>query len=207
MSTQPIIKDQIARLAERQHWVSPESERSLQASIAKAVHRLGGTSLRRALHGDWLHEPLHAVLTDVPIGAWTATMAFDAVAALSGDRSTGAAMNKAADATLALGLLGATGAALTGLNDWSEIKKPAARRIGLVHAVLNIAATGLFAGSCVARARHARTTGRSLAALGYLFVSVSAHLGGNLVYEHGIGVTTHQDDDSVTESLHGEAPS
>jgi len=76
------------------------------------------------------------------------------------------------------------------MNDWSEIKQTAPRRIGLVHAALNIAATGLFVGSCIARTKRARATGRSLAALGYLTVSLSAHLGGSLIYEHGIGVMT-----------------
>ncbi len=202
MSTSLVSKDPLARLAERLSAISPETERAMQASIAGTVHRLGGNKLRHVLHGDWLHEPLHVVLTDVPIGAWTATVAFDAIASLSGDSSTTKSMNKAADATLVLGLIGAMGAAVTGLNDWSEIQKPAARKIGLVHGALNIVATALFAGSFIARAQSNRATGRSLAALGYLFVSVSAHLGGNLVYEHGIGVTAGQKADDVTGSMH-----
>lgn len=201
MSTHPISKDPIARLAERQNWMTPESERALQSAVAQTVHRIGGNKLRRALHGDWLHEPLHVVLTDVPVGSWTATVAFDAIAALSSG-ATSNSMDKAADATLVLGLIGAVGAAITGMNDWSEIKDPAPRRIGLVHTALNIAATGLFAGSCIARAKRARATGRSLAALGYLMVSLSAHLGGSLIYEHGIGVMTQPAEDHVTEAMH-----
>ena len=33
-----------------------------------------------------------------------------------------------------------------------------------------------------------RTTARLLAFAGYAFVSLSAHLGGIMIYEHGVGV-------------------
>ena len=42
-----------------------------------------------------------------------------------------------------------------------------ARRVGLVHGLLNVASVILFGSSLVARRKGARTTGRSLAALGY----------------------------------------
>jgi uncharacterized membrane protein len=190
-------KDPLARLAERQRWISPGAEESLQNSVSQALQRVGGDSLRHALHGGWLHEPLHAILTDVPIGSWTATIAFDSIAALSSSSK----LDSAADAAVVVGLVGAAGAAITGLNDWSEIREPAARKIGLIHALLNVAATGLFVSSCIARTRRARTSGRALAAIAYLFVSASAHLGGNLVYEHGIGVAPRPGDVEVTQDL------
>ena len=37
-----------------------------------------GRAAKNALHGVWLGHPLHPVLTDVPIGAWTTALAFDA---------------------------------------------------------------------------------------------------------------------------------
>lgn len=181
-----ISKDPVARLAERQSWITPKAELAAQRTIAETLESLGGRELRKVLHGTWLHEPIHAVLVTVPLGAWTCTVAFDAIAAISD--SSG--MDGAADATLILGLLGATGAAITGMNDWAEVKEAAPRRIGAVHALLNVAATGLFVASLVARKRRgSRPTGRALAALGYLLGSVSAHLGGNMVYEHGVGVS------------------
>lgn len=61
-----------------------------------------------------------------------------------------------------------------------------------MHGLLNVLATGLFAGSCFARKRKSRNSGKALAALGYLAVIASAHLGGLLVYEHGIGVSSPQ---------------
>ncbi len=185
MSRTLVSKDPAARLAERQGWITGGAQEAAQTAIADALESLGGEKLRSALHGNWLHEPLHAVLTDVPIGSWTAAVAFDAVGAISGSE----AMDTAADACVGLGLLGAVGAAITGMNDWAEVKSEAPRRIGAVHALLNVAATGLFVGSLVARrTSHGRSKGRALGALGYLLASASAHLGGNLVYEHGVGV-------------------
>jgi len=188
MSNQLVSQDPAARLAERQRWITPSAQQAAQTAIAEAFDELGGEKLRSALHGDWLHQPLHAVLTDIPVGAWTAAVAFDAIAALGSNR----AMDNAADACVGLGLVGAVGAAVTGLNDWAEVKRDAPRRIGAVHGILNVIATGAFIGSLAVRRlggtrSQTRSRARALAALGFLIASASAHLGGNLVYEHGVG--------------------
>lgn len=184
----PVSRDPAARLAERQKWITPIAQVRAQATIASALGALGGERLRTALHGDWLNEPLHAVITDIPVGAWTAAAAFDALGALSGNAS----LDTAADASVVLGLVGAVGAAITGMNDWAEVKEAAPRRIGAVHALLNVAATGFYLGSTVLRwgasTGSRRTSARALGILGFLLASASAHLGGNLVYEHGVGV-------------------
>ncbi|HVG27484.1 MAG TPA: DUF2231 domain-containing protein [Acidobacteriaceae bacterium] len=188
MSTHlPVSTDPVAAAAERQNWIHPGATAAQQAiQSAFKDSGPGGEKLLSFLHGDWLHEPLHAVLTDVPIGAWTVTILCDAVGAFQHDDQ---AMNTVADASLAIGLAGAVGAAVTGLADWSEVREEAPRRIGAVHALLNIGATALFMASMVARRRDtSRSRVRALAALGYAVASLSAHLGGNLVYEHGVGV-------------------
>jgi len=178
-------KDAMSRFVEQQDWISPNLETSVQGAITSTVNALGGDPLRNFLYGQWMHVPLHAALTDIPIGSWTATVALDAIGAISG-RSE---FNSAADAANMVGLAAASATAITGLNDWSGIDKPAPRRLGFVHGVLNVAATGLFLSSCFARRQHNRSTARALAALGYIIITASAHLGGSLVYEHGIGVT------------------
>lgn len=182
--TAPVSKDCLARFAEQQTWIPPKLETTLQGAVTSTVDALGGDPLRNFLYGQWMHAPLHAALTDVPIGSWTATVACDAVAALTGNST----LNGAADAANMVGLAAASVTALTGLNDWSGIDKPAPRRIGLIHAALNVVATGLFLTSCFARRRRNRDSGRALAALGFAFIVVSSHLGASLVYEHGIGV-------------------
>jgi nitrite reductase/ring-hydroxylating ferredoxin subunit/uncharacterized membrane protein len=125
----------------------------------------------------------NVILTDLPIGAWTAGLVFDLLDALS-DRKEFAT---AADTSLAIGLVAALGAAVTGLSDWQDID-PTARRIGIVHAILNVSGATLFTASLLKRRQQSRSWGRGLALLGYAVVSAVARLGGNLVYEHRIGV-------------------
>ena len=182
-----ISKDPIARIAEKQEWITPQAEIAVQKAVRAVLGGDGpqGNRLREILHGTWLHEPLHSVMTDVPVGSWTAAVIFDTIGAVTGNKS----MDKAADALVILGLLGAGGAAITGMNDWAEVKDEAPRKIGAVHALMNVAVTGLFGASWWARRqRSTRATGRALAAVGFAVVAVSAHLGGNMIYEHGIGV-------------------
>src|SRR5688572_33046029 len=59
--------------------------------------------VRDALYGTWLGHPLHPVMTDLPIGFWTASMVLDA---------TG--HDDAADLMLKIGTVSALGAAVTG---------------------------------------------------------------------------------------------
>ena len=179
--------DPLAQLAEKQHWIAPAAEMAVQQAVRASFEVFGknGGAVRSFLHGDWLHEPLHVVMTDVPIGSWTATVLFDGIGAVFSSDT----LDAAADATNLLGLAGAAGAAVLGMNDWAEIKEEAPRRIGAVHGLLNVGATVLFSWSALARRRHGtRAKARALAAAGYVLVSLSAHLGGNLIYEHGIGV-------------------
>ena len=183
----PISADPLARLAERQTWITPEAEIAAQEKIRAVLGGDGptGKKIRDLLHGTWLHEPLHSIMTDIPVGSWTAAVLFDAIAAVTRSEK----MDFAADALVILGLVGATGASITGMNDWAEVKREAPRKVGAVHAILNVGAGLLFMASLFERRKKgSRTTARSLAIGGYLIVSASAHLGGNMIYEHGIGV-------------------
>jgi nitrite reductase/ring-hydroxylating ferredoxin subunit len=58
----------------------------------------------------------------------------------------------------------------------------------LIHGVLNISATVLFATSLILRKKKSRTAGRFSAALGYAVMTCAAHLGGMMVYENRVGV-------------------
>ncbi len=163
-------------IIEKQEWLEP-----VEDGLHKAVERAyatGGPAGRRIknfMHGTWLGHPLHPVLTDVPIGAWTAGLVLDAID------------EPAADAVLAVGLAGALAAALPGLTDWnSTTGNP--RRLGLVHGLMNIATAGLYASSLIARRSRNRRKGRFLAALGYGMMLGGAYLGGQLVYSMQIGV-------------------
>ncbi len=175
---------------EQQEWLKPVEE-NLQNLVHKAFQCKGGQQAKNFLHGTWVGHPLHVILTDVPIGAWTTAIVFDALDAMDARRE----YRVAADTAVVLGLVGAAGAAATGLTDWQDIDPPA-RRIGLVHGLLNVASVVLFGCSLLARRTGSRTTGRSLAALGYAVSVAAARLGGNLVYGHKIGV-----DHSASQNL------
>jgi nitrite reductase/ring-hydroxylating ferredoxin subunit/uncharacterized membrane protein len=143
-----------------------------------------GQRAKNAVHGVWLGHPLHPVFTDLPLGAWTTALVLDAVAATNRDRT----MERAADIAIAVGLAGAAGAAVTGLTDWSETSGHA-RRTGLLHGLLNIAATTLLATAYLLRRNGSRGSGKTCALAGYGIAAGAAWLGGDLVYGQRIGVT------------------
>lgn len=162
------------------------TDERLQTLLDKALYANGRPSaqkMRNFLNGTWLGEPLHVVLTDVPIGAWTVTIVFDALDLIRERRE----FSLAADASLAIGLMGAAGAAVTGITDWSDVDPPARRR-GLIHGLLNVGVSALFATSLILRRRRSRTGGRVSAGLGYALLALSSHLGGKMVYEQRVGV-------------------
>jgi nitrite reductase/ring-hydroxylating ferredoxin subunit/uncharacterized membrane protein len=141
-----------------------------------------GQQAKNALHGVWLGHALHPVITDVPIGAWTTALVMDTAA--QGDPG----MQRAATFAIGVGLAGALGAAVTGLTDWSETDGKA-RRTGLIHGLLNITATALFATSYALRRKDSHDGGRKCAWTGYAIAVGAAYLGGDLVYGQRIGVT------------------
>ena len=163
---------------------------SVGKPLSEAVRALfrnagpAGQTTKNALHGVWLGHPLHPVLTDVPIGAWTTALAFDAREVTTGDSAYG----RAADFAVGVGLVAAVGAAVTGLNDWSETEGRS-RRLGLLHGLLNLSATALVATSYALRRNGSRPAARTCAAAGYGVAVAAAYLGGNLVYRERIGVT------------------
>lgn len=138
-------------------------------------------TVRNFFTGSWLGHPLHPLLTDVPIGAWTSATILD----LIGGKSS----RKAADRLIGLGIISALPTAAAGAADWIDTWG-GTQRIGAVHAGGNVTAIALFALSYSARKRGHRIRGvmLSLAAMGV--ASVSAYLGGHLSFRKGVGVDT-----------------
>jgi nitrite reductase/ring-hydroxylating ferredoxin subunit/uncharacterized membrane protein len=155
----------------------------LSKAVRGAYAAMGPTGQRakNALHGVWLGHPLHPVFTDVPLGAWTTALALDAAA------NDEPGMRRAATFAMGVGLAGAIGAAVTGLTDWSETDgRP--RRAGLVHGLMNVAATSLFATAYTLRRNDRHRGGRTCAWAGYAIALGAAYLGGDLVYRQRMGV-------------------
>jgi nitrite reductase/ring-hydroxylating ferredoxin subunit len=160
------LAKQLADLAEPLDQVSEPVQEAVKA-LPKPVRDL--------LDGVWFGNPLHPALTDVPLGAWSAAFFLDLVG------------SEAADGALAVGVLGAVPAALTGLNDWSHLKDDA-KRIGTVHALVNSAGLTLNVLSLAARRRGMRKIGRLLSTAAYGGALFSAHLGGHLSFGLGVRV-------------------
>jgi nitrite reductase/ring-hydroxylating ferredoxin subunit/uncharacterized membrane protein len=169
---------------QRETWIDQGAVR-LQKAVNQVLNREdpARSKVADALNGVWLGHPLHPVLTDIPIGAWTAAVTLDSIQAGTGSRG----MAKAADAAVALGVAGAVGSAVTGLADW-QYTTGETRRTGMVHALLNTAALGFFVLSLLARAGRNRGAGRLLALAGYTVAGASAYLGGDLVFRQKMGV-------------------
>ena len=179
MATEALIK-----VVEQQAALEQLSDQ-IQPLVQNAFKSAGpaGRELKNILHGTWLGHPLHPALTDVPLGAWTAALALDAMESISSRKELGAG----ADAAIAIGLVGAAGAAVTGLTDWSETNGRA-RKVGLLHGLLNVGATVLYSTSLVLRRKQKRNAGMGFAMLGFAVSSASAYLGGHLVFGEQIGV-------------------
>ena len=176
-----MAKNLAIQLIEQQGWLDSLGE-ELQPLVQELLRQLGDGA-KDLLHGTWLGHPLHPVLTDVPIGAWTMAMLFDAVELISENED----VRGADDLAVGVGLAGALGAAVTGAADWSETEGKA-RTIGVAHALMNITATGLYATSLVMRKTGSRRAGIGVSLLGYAIASASAYLGGHLVFGESIGV-------------------
>jgi nitrite reductase/ring-hydroxylating ferredoxin subunit/uncharacterized membrane protein len=133
--------------------------------------------VRDALHGTWLGHPLHPVLVQLPVGAWTSAAVLDL---LPGQR-------RAATTLVAVGLAGAVPSAAAGANDWAALDREQ-RRVGLVHWAGNLTAVGLYTASLAARLRGDHARGRTLAFLALSVAGGSAYLGGHLAYKQGAQV-------------------
>lgn len=183
-------EDPILAVVEQQDWLQPVQDAGEKlVKNAYAAAGSAGQPIKNALHGVWLKHPLHSAVTDVPVGSWTAAAVLDVLEAGGRDE-----YGPGADAAVAIGLVGAVGAALSGLTDWSDTQgKP--QRVGAMHGLLNVGAAALYGTSYAMRKSGNRCAGRTFGFLGYALVLASAYLGGALSYNQRIGVNHAPDPD------------
>lgn len=137
----------------------------------------------------FMGHPLHAVLTDLPIGALTLGVTCDALGLVT----RRASWRFAARAAHTSALVSGAAAALVGLWDYQAVpREHPARRVGALHGYLNAAMLGMLLGSVLLRGEsHDAADGRprliacafSAAALATL--AASGWLGGDLVFRLG----------------------
>ena len=179
--------EQILEAIGEQEWMEAPAQ-AVQNTVLASFEAAGepGKKAKDFLHGRWFGHALHPAITDVPVGSWTIAALFDAIAAYTGKSD----LDKGADTAIGVGLISAVGAAVTGLTDWSQVEgRP--RKVGFLHAVFNITATGFFLASWLMRRsgdENKRGTARCLSWTGYTIAMGGAWLGGELVSTEKLGV-------------------
>jgi nitrite reductase/ring-hydroxylating ferredoxin subunit/uncharacterized membrane protein len=145
--------------------------------LADGLDALWTKVLRRpvvtdVLSGKPLGHPLHPAAVLLPAGSLLSATLLDVVGGQERDvrRLT------------ALGLASAVPAALAGWSDWLDTEK-AEKRVGLVHAAVNVSALTAYAVGWKRSSRGARIVGAGL-------FGVGGWLGGHLVFARGVGVDT-----------------
>ena len=140
------------------------------------------------LNGTWLRHPLHALLTDIPVGGWVITAIFDILWLISPVTFAWAA--RGAEVAVIFGIMGALAAACTGFADWSDTYG-SERRVGLNHAIFNSSALILYIVSLVLRLTQANGDSIVAAVVGFIglgVMSYAAYLGGEMVFTKGTNV-------------------
>src|SRR5438067_13041763 len=96
-----MISHAISRFIDSQRWLDPLAD--VLQKVTTAVYRgRFGRSVKSLFNGTWLGHPLHPVLTDIPLGAWTLANLFEHIYLL-GQRSPMA--RSAAGVLMAAGLV------------------------------------------------------------------------------------------------------
>ena len=133
-------------------------------------------------------HPIHPMLVPIPIGLWIFSLVCDLIAA---GGSTNPAWQTVALYTMGGGIVGALLAAVFGLIDLISLP-PGPRSTALTHMAINLIVVALFAANFWMRysgtGKGSATLWLSIVAIGMLVIS--GWLGGKMVYEHGIGVST-----------------
>ena len=138
-------------------------------------------TLRDLLVGRWLGHPIHAVLTDAPIGILFLVPVFDVLG-----------QPGAAEVSLAVGVLAMLAAALAGFADYADTDG-AARDRATLHSTLMLTALVVYLVSLAVRLGG---DGTGLVAvwtsvLAFLVLSAGAYVGGDVVYVLGNMVSRH----------------
>jgi nitrite reductase/ring-hydroxylating ferredoxin subunit/uncharacterized membrane protein len=133
------------------------------------------------LNGTWLGHPVHAALTDLPIGVMTVAIVLDVIG-----------QPVAADVAVLVGVLSIVATAVSGLADYTDVDGTARSR-ATVHATVMTTALVVFLISLVIRAGNPadRAVPIALLVIGYLVLTLGAEIGGDLVYLIGTNVNRH----------------
>jgi nitrite reductase/ring-hydroxylating ferredoxin subunit/uncharacterized membrane protein len=137
--------------------------------------------LKDFLNGTWIGHPVHAALTDAPVGIFAVVIALDVLA-----------YPGAADVALVFGILAMIAAAAAGLADYTDTDGGARTRATL-HATLMTVALLVYLFSLAIRAGAPadRAIPIALSIVGFALLTAGAFVGGDVVYRLGNMVNRH----------------
>jgi nitrite reductase/ring-hydroxylating ferredoxin subunit/uncharacterized membrane protein len=169
----------LARLvASQDGWARPFGDFNHRwlSALFRPIH-----PLKDFLDGTWLGHPVHAAVTDLPIGALLIAVILDILG-----------QNAAADIAVTATILFMLGAAVTGAADYTDTDGTARTRATL-HATVMIVALVILLVSLGLRAGGDanRTIAIVLGIIAFLLVSAGAFVGGDVVYVLGNMVSRH----------------
>ena len=166
-------------------------DRPVQA-LEPRIRSVFGTGTRASvLRGEWLGHAVHPLLTDVTLGTWTSASLLDL---LGGPESAAAAQR-----LIGAGLVAVAPTAWSGWAEWSAAGSRD-KRVGLVHAITNGVAIGVYAASWIARKRGRHGTGAGLALAGAAVSGAAAYLGGHLAEARKVASHHPAFDDDVAQA-------
>jgi uncharacterized membrane protein len=173
MPTPPALVDTVRGIEASE---TLEGAATVVERVARAVAPPG--PVHDALTGAWLGHAVHPLLTDLPLGMWMSGSLLDIV----GGRSA----RPAARRLIGIGVVAAVPTAATGLAEWLHVDR-AARRVGVVHAMVNSVGLVLYGSSFLARRRGHHLRGMALGVAGGLAAIAGGYLGGHLTIARKAG--------------------
>jgi uncharacterized membrane protein len=153
-----------------------DSYASKLESVARPL--LASEAPMNVLRGKWLGHSFHPLATDFPLGAWMSASLLDLIGGKAGRRP--------AEKLIGFGLLASLPTAAAGVADWLQTAG-GTRRVGVVHATVNLSAAALYATSLIARRRGRYRLGVGLGIAGGLTATAGGYLGGHLSLARAVG--------------------
>jgi nitrite reductase/ring-hydroxylating ferredoxin subunit/uncharacterized membrane protein len=153
------------------------------ARVMDAIYRgLGrpGKLLQDFLNGSWLGHSLHPVVVDVVIGGSTAAFLLQVLSWFGV-----ADLRVAILWVLALTLLAALSAIVSGLTDFKDTAAGDERHVVGLHGLINIVATVILIGAFLALLAEADALGGWLIVAGFAILGVGGFIGGHVVFKYG----------------------
>jgi nitrite reductase/ring-hydroxylating ferredoxin subunit/uncharacterized membrane protein len=139
--------------------------------------------VRDLLNGRWLGHPLHAVLTDAPVGILFLVLVFDFFG-----------MFEAAAWALGVGILAMLAAALAGAADYADTDGKARERATLHSALMTVALVGYLVSLWMrvpVQVAEVPAAAVGVSVVSFLILSAGAYVGGDVAYALGNMVSRH----------------